>query len=101
MQIGTATKLSEMADSDLLKKKYPMLVEAINMISSPELRNAIDAGRRPVAGSVVPVSARRLFVLEKRRVTSATARSATTATTIPRWAGACATPSIPATPRPR
>jgi len=42
--IGTATKLAEIADSDLLKKKYPMLVEAFNMISSPELRNASTLG---------------------------------------------------------
>jgi xanthine dehydrogenase YagS FAD-binding subunit len=42
--IGTATKLSELAESDLLKKKYPMLVEAVNMISSPELRNASTLG---------------------------------------------------------
>src|SRR5579864_3738851 len=34
VQIGAATKLSEMADSDLLQKRYPMLVEAINKISS-------------------------------------------------------------------
>src|ERR1022692_2672928 len=39
VQIGTATKLAEIADSDLVKKRYPMLVQAINMISSPELRN--------------------------------------------------------------
>ena len=44
MRIGAATKLAEMADSDLLKKRYPMLVEAINMISSPELRNASTLG---------------------------------------------------------
>ena len=42
--IGTATKLAEMAESDLLRKKYPMLVQAINMISSPELRNASTLG---------------------------------------------------------
>ncbi len=40
VQIGAATKISELAESDLLKKKYPMLVDAVNMISSPELRNA-------------------------------------------------------------
>jgi xanthine dehydrogenase YagS FAD-binding subunit len=44
VQIGTATKLAEMAESDLLQKKYPMLVQAINMISSPELRNASTLG---------------------------------------------------------
>ena len=44
VQIGAATKLSEMAESDLLKKRYPMLVEAINMISSPQLRNASTLG---------------------------------------------------------
>ena len=44
VRIGTATKLAELADSDLLKKKYPMLVEAINKISSPELRNASTLG---------------------------------------------------------
>ena len=42
--IGAATKLSEMADSDLLQKRYPMLVQAIHMISSPELRNASTIG---------------------------------------------------------
>jgi len=40
VQIGAATKLSEIADSELLKQRYPMLVQAIHMISSPELRNA-------------------------------------------------------------
>jgi xanthine dehydrogenase YagS FAD-binding subunit len=44
VQIGATTKLSEMAESDLLKKRYPMLVEAINFISSPELRNASTIG---------------------------------------------------------
>ena len=44
VRIGTATKLAEMADSGLLKKRYPMLVEAINMISSPELRNVSTLG---------------------------------------------------------
>ena len=44
VQIGATTKLSEMAESDLLKKKYPMLVEAIHFISSPELRNASTLG---------------------------------------------------------
>jgi xanthine dehydrogenase YagS FAD-binding subunit len=44
VQIGTATKLAEIAESDMLKKKYPMLVQAFNMISSPELRNASTLG---------------------------------------------------------
>ena len=44
VQIGAATKLAEIADSELLKKRYPMLVQAINMISSPELRNASTIG---------------------------------------------------------
>src|SRR5579859_7499812 len=44
VQIGAATKLAEIADSDLLKKKYPMLVQAVNFISSPELRNASTLG---------------------------------------------------------
>jgi xanthine dehydrogenase YagS FAD-binding subunit len=44
VRIGTATKLAEMADSELLKSRYPMLVEAINKISSPELRNASTLG---------------------------------------------------------
>lgn len=44
VQIGAATKLAEMAESELLQKKYPMLVQAINMISSPELRNASTLG---------------------------------------------------------
>jgi xanthine dehydrogenase YagS FAD-binding subunit len=44
VQIGAATKLAEMADSELLQKRYPMLVQAINMISSPELRNVSTLG---------------------------------------------------------
>jgi xanthine dehydrogenase YagS FAD-binding subunit len=44
VRIGAATKLSEMADSELLQKRYPMLVQAIHAISSPELRNASTIG---------------------------------------------------------
>src|SRR5580704_6645298 len=44
LRIGTATKLAEMADSGLLKTRYPMLVQAIQMISSPELRNVSTLG---------------------------------------------------------
>src|SRR5229473_2839003 len=44
VEIGTATKLAELAESRLLQEKYPMLVEAINKISSPELRNASTLG---------------------------------------------------------
>src|SRR5437763_14462529 len=32
VRIGTATKLAEIADSELMKKKYPVLVEAVNLI---------------------------------------------------------------------
>ena len=44
VRIGTATRLAELADSELLRKKYPMLVDAVHMISSPELRNASTLG---------------------------------------------------------
>src|SRR5438067_6794199 len=44
VQIGALTKLAEIAESDLLAKKYPMLVQAVKMISSPELRNASTIG---------------------------------------------------------
>ena len=44
VEIGAATKLAELADSSLLQDKYPMLVEAILKISSPELRNASTLG---------------------------------------------------------
>ncbi len=44
VRIGALTKLAEMEESALLKKKYPMLVKAIGMISSPELRNASTIG---------------------------------------------------------
>ena len=44
VQIGALTKLSEVAESDLLKRKYPMLVQAVQKISSPELRNASTVG---------------------------------------------------------
>src|SRR5262245_1115816 len=36
VQIGALTKLAEMEESELLARKYPMLVRAIGMISSPE-----------------------------------------------------------------
>jgi xanthine dehydrogenase YagS FAD-binding subunit len=44
VRIGALTKLAEMEESEPLKKKYPMLVKAIGMISSPELRNASTIG---------------------------------------------------------
>jgi xanthine dehydrogenase YagS FAD-binding subunit len=44
VRIGALTKLAEMADSAVLARKYPMLVKAIGMISSPELRNASTIG---------------------------------------------------------
>jgi xanthine dehydrogenase YagS FAD-binding subunit len=44
VQIGALTKLAEVAESPLLAKKYPMLVEAVKKISSPELRNASTVG---------------------------------------------------------
>src|ERR1700689_791159 len=44
VEIGAATKLAELAESRLLQEKYPMLVEAILKISSPELRNASTLG---------------------------------------------------------
>jgi len=44
VEIGAATKLAELADSRVLQEKYPMLVEAVNKISSPELRNASTLG---------------------------------------------------------
>ena len=44
VRIGTATRLAELADSALLQKKYPMLIDAVHMISSPELRNASTLG---------------------------------------------------------
>src|SRR5262252_4389921 len=44
VRIGALTKLAEMHESPLLAKTYPMLVKAIGMISSPELRNASTIG---------------------------------------------------------
>ena len=44
VRIGAATKLAEIADSAMLRERYPMLVEAVHMISSPELRNASTLG---------------------------------------------------------
>jgi CO/xanthine dehydrogenase FAD-binding subunit len=44
VQIGALTNLSEIVDSELLAKKYPMFVRAIGMVSSPELRNASTLG---------------------------------------------------------
>ena len=44
VQIGALTKLAEVAESPLLAQKYPMLVQAVLKISSPELRNASTVG---------------------------------------------------------
>ena len=44
VRIGALTKLAELHESALLEKKYPMLVKAVGMISSPELRNASTIG---------------------------------------------------------
>src|SRR5580765_2076190 len=44
VRVGALTKLAEMHESPLLAKNYPMLVKAIGMISSPELRNASTIG---------------------------------------------------------
>src|SRR5207247_6087075 len=44
VRIGALTKLAEVADSALLKQKYPMLPAAVLKISSPELRNASTVG---------------------------------------------------------
>jgi xanthine dehydrogenase YagS FAD-binding subunit len=44
VRVGALTKLAEMHDSPVLAKKFPMLVKAIGMISSPELRNASTIG---------------------------------------------------------
>jgi xanthine dehydrogenase YagS FAD-binding subunit len=44
VRIGALTKLSEIVESDLLAKKYPMFVQAVGTISSPELRNASTIG---------------------------------------------------------
>lgn len=44
LRIGATTKLADLAESPVLQKRYPMLVEAIHYISSPELRNASTIG---------------------------------------------------------
>ena len=44
VQIGALTKQAEVAESELLARKYPMLVQAVQKISSPELRNASTVG---------------------------------------------------------
>jgi len=44
VRIGSLTKLADIEESKRLAAKYPMLVKAIGMISSPELRNASTIG---------------------------------------------------------
>src|SRR5215472_16746556 len=44
VRIGALTKIAELEESALLARKYPMLVKAVGMISSPELRNASTIG---------------------------------------------------------
>jgi xanthine dehydrogenase YagS FAD-binding subunit len=42
--IGATTRLTEIAESPLMKQRYPMLIDAILNISSPELRNVSTIG---------------------------------------------------------
>ena len=44
LAIGALTKLAEVADSALVRQRYPMVAEAVQKISSPELRNASTVG---------------------------------------------------------
>jgi xanthine dehydrogenase YagS FAD-binding subunit len=44
VQIGALTKLAEVADSPLLAQRYPMLVQAVQKISSPSCGNASTVG---------------------------------------------------------
>src|SRR5690242_12347464 len=44
VQMGTLPQLPVAAGAGLLAKKYPLLVEAVQKISSPELRNAPTVG---------------------------------------------------------
>jgi xanthine dehydrogenase YagS FAD-binding subunit len=39
LAIGATTPIAQVQDSDLLKRKYPLLVQTLKKISSPELRN--------------------------------------------------------------
>jgi len=97
VEIGTATKLSEMVESALLQQRYPMLVEAILKISSPELRNVSTLG-----GDLLQecgASTCEAVIRAGEMVgTCATALSGTTVITTRPWAGGYAMPSIPATP---
>jgi CO/xanthine dehydrogenase FAD-binding subunit len=92
VQIGALTKLAELAGSDLLAKKYPMLVDAVQHISSPELRNASTIGGdmlQQVCGAntcAADIPATAMGDI------SAMARLETTAITTRLWADDCATP---------
>ncbi len=100
VEIGAATKLAELADSRLLQEKYPMLVEAIGKISSPELRNASTLAAtccRKYGASICAAVIRAGETAD----TFATEPSAITAITIRPWAGVCAMPFIRAMPPPR
>ena len=44
VRIGATTRLAQIAEAPLIQARYPMLVEAILMISSPELRNVSTLG---------------------------------------------------------
>lgn len=39
LKIGALTKLTDLAESSVVKGKYPMIAEAVKMISTPQLRN--------------------------------------------------------------
>ena len=97
VRIGAATKLAEIGDSGLLQKRYPMLVKAIHMISSPELRNASTLGGDLLQEVWCSICVEAIAA-GATAGTSATGRSATTAITTRPWAAGCVTPSIPAMP---
>ena len=93
VDIGALTKLSEIADSALLGRKYPMLIEAMNMISSPELRNASTLGG-DLLQEVWCQYLRGGMRAIATGATSAMERSETTAITTRRWGDGCATRCI-------
>ena len=44
LKIGPLTKLSDIANSSLIKKRYPVLAEAAHSVATPQIRNAATIG---------------------------------------------------------
>ena len=66
--IGASTRLSEIVDSPILQKKAPVLVEAVECMASPQVRNTATIGGNLCMASPAADSAPPLLVLDAQVV---------------------------------